>query len=200
MTLLFYESSVTYGAVPVAAGFHLSEGLQNSGEILVRDIIFTDYTSVQPIITGTFILSAVYIPLVNVTSFDVNVIKMYGGNPTTYKLGTLTHNHLDNYGERQYIDAERRAYPLNSCIIVPEPVAFPPDMSALPLLEEYDFMFRITDYAVKYIYTNTPARVISQKFVYNLESSVIANIGFFYWVYANIIDTSSGGNVLGVGI
>lgn len=200
MAVLFTSFSEIDSVIDVCTGFHLEENVQGSGQIPVRNVIFNDYLSVQdPLPTVTF-LSAVYVPLVFVQSFNPLTTKMFGGNPTVYKFGTLVADQLGTNGVRQFIQYEKQQFPIQELLVYPEPLPFPDNMSALPEPEAYEGVFR-SPLASNRVFVGKASPFTSSVFFsYDLEKDVIANIGFFYYAFINTAGSLGAGTILYVGI
>lgn len=200
MAVLYYNFPVAGIAITKVVGYYLNEDLSNSGEFTVRDVIYADYTSIQDPSVATLFLSADIFPLTFVTSFDNQQIKLFGGYPPAHKFGSLTYNHYGNYGDQDFISFEKQSYKGKETIVFPEGFDFPPDMSALPLPEQYEYIFRSTDSQYQWTGVQLSGHPSLVSIAYNLNPSVIANIGFFYVCYANFVETDPPANILVVGV
>lgn len=198
MAVISYTSSETYGVSDQCLGFYLYEDLTGSGIIQVRDVIYADYLSIQPIVPELFFLSSVFSPVSFVTSFDSNAVKMIDGNPPNYQFGSLAFNHLGTFADKTFISYEKQQYNLKEALIYPEPLDIPSDMSALPIPEVAFTMFRSTWYTLRFPNTKTSQFTTCLEFNYDLKPTVIANIGFVYYAYVNAQDSDPSVDVTAV--
>lgn len=200
MAVLSYTSPDIYGIADQCLGFYMYEGLSGSGIIQVRDVIYADYLSIQPDLPALFFLSATFSPVSFVTSFSNEVVKMIDGNPPSYQFGSITFNHLGTFADKTFISYEAQQYNLKEALIQPEPLDIPPNMSALPAPELNETMFRSTYYGIRFPNTKTSQFTTCLTFNYDLKPSVIANIGFLYYAYVNIFDSSPSSTVTAVAL
>lgn len=200
MAVLFTSYSEIDSVVDACSGYYLAENLTGSGNILVRDIIDTDYLSVQPIYPDLFITSAVYAPVVFVQEFNPLITKMFGGNPPVYRFGSIVADHLNTKGQRQFIQYEKQQFPILETIVTPEPVGLPDTMSALPPTEAYELLTRAPLFSNRQFFGKSSDYMSALFFSYDLEPGVVANIGFFYYAFVNISGSSGASTILLVGM
>lgn len=186
MALLYGNQVNTDGYIVRAAGYFLWEDLSGSGELNVRDQIYSDYDAeVIPSIEGVP-LSAIYAPVSFVTVYPAETTKVYGGVPPRYKFGSLTTKHQNLYGKLEYITYFEQAYEKQTVLVNPAQVDYPPDMSALSPYDGYSFFFLASQITGGSGAIALPATLLSATHIcYNLEQAVTASIGIFYVCYFN---------------
>jgi len=167
------------------SGYVVNKNLVNSGVIDVQGSIYNDYSSVITSPISNDALSAIFFPVSSVTSYDVQLIKVYGGVPVRFKFGSLTTLHANVHGYAEYITYEKQVFKNKLCLVNNLPLDFPFDISADTLLEEYT-VYSMASWRFP---VQTPGFwnewTACNKVVYDLEKSVIADIAFFYVCYRN---------------
>lgn len=185
MTALYGQVVNSSGFRPYLQGYYLEESVEFAGVIDVRPRIFYDYYSVTPTAPENIFLSAVVSPIVFITSYDELVVKSFPGNPPRRKFGSLTTLHENLIGDYQYIQYEAQTFTSRLSLINPTPLGFPSDMSALPAFEQFSNILLATLNTPSYPLTNMEPWLGISALGFDLEPTVIANIGFSYMCYAN---------------
>lgn len=200
MAVLYSTEPVPYGLPAEIVGYHLDENLTGEGEIEVRELINLDYASVIGTTSLNFFLSAKFAPICFINSYSNEFIKTFSGNPPRGKFGQLNIRHLNLYEQEQFITVEKQVFPNRECIVNPEVLPFPPDMSALPETITFEGISRSRPYSVRTFLNLDGGYLLADAISYRLEQSVNANIGFFYFAYLNAVSELSLGSSLFVGI
>lgn len=185
MVALYGQNANAAGIRPYITGYCLVENVDLAGAVEVRELIYSDYYSVSPTAPSNVFLSAIVAPVSHVLSFNELVVKTYGGDPTRYKFGTLTIRHENLIGESNYIQYEQQTYPTHHCMVSPTPLGYPSTTADVPPFESFTNLLLSTLNTPSYPMTNLSPFVSMSALQYDLASSVIASIGFFYLCYAN---------------
>lgn len=161
----------------------MSSNLVNTGMIDARQLIYDDYDLIHTGSLSAIALAAVYCPILFIVDYSSVRVQVYGGNPVRSKYGTLTSQHVNLYGYKEFITYDKQIFKNKMCLVNVPPVDFPPSMSALPPLETFSF-FSLSSWRFN---ATTPGFwnewFSSDKIVYDLEPTVIATIGFYYVCY-----------------
>lgn len=185
MVALYATALDFIGYRTFVSGYVVNNNLVDSGTIDVQGAIYNDYAGVITSPVSDVALSAVFFPVSSIKAYDTQLIKVYGGEPTRHKFGSLTTMHTNVYGYGEYITYEKQVYKNKLCLVNYLPVDFPFDISADTTLEEYP-VYSMASWRFP---VQTPGFwnewTVCNKLVYDLEKSVIADIAFFYVCYRN---------------
>lgn len=169
-----------------AGGYFLVENVETTGVIDVRSQIYSDYNIQFPLAPSPQILSAVVVPIVFINNYNPQAIKIYGGTPVRAKFGSITLQHENVYGESHFINYLQQLFPSYYALINPAPIGFGntnPSGVAYEAFANMLYMSFPVPIAARFLAKH---RLGMSAFVYDLESTVIATIGCYYFVYTNL--------------